>query len=389
MELSIKEPRDIKELRKAIQNMDLIPEDYIIRIENNIFSIDGNWLLQRAKETKDGSLENINAILESNGDKKNFRSEVRKTTENFEGRWNIDIKKLLYARLDKSDLPGEKPCLTLSYLSVLETGNSTEIEKWKNAGFIWQDIGKVDRTQLTPDTSYTYGVIRQNEKEIQNLLRKYTEFDEKKFDQYFFHGMNNREGLLEGFVFCANTHLTYDKYRKLSLGEKYLTNVEMLVTLKEEVVKKYEQVYRYIYLFDGEDNRFDYHLTPEEKQRVEEMVENKIQELMIGDIFIFNRRGLSFNDRLFDMECGKIKRTYDKARDLGWAKEVYKVIEQLGFMERIDPYQYYSRWLQAKIGRLKESKKYKEEDLEKLEEIYRKYFKTKEQEKGNEGNGKE
>ena len=129
MELSIKEPRDIKELRKAIQNMDLIPEDFIIRIENNIFSIDGNWLLQRAKETKDGSLENINAILESNGDKKNFRSEVRKTTENFEGRWNIDIKKLLYARLDKSDLPGEKPCLTLSYLSELETGNSTEKKK--------------------------------------------------------------------------------------------------------------------------------------------------------------------------------------------------------------------------------------------------------------------
>ena len=73
-------------------------------------------------------------------------------------------------------------------------------------------------------------------------------------------------------------------------------------------------------------------------------------------------------------------------RGYTWTGEVYKILQQLKYM---DPYQYYSRWLQAKIGRLKESKKYKEEDLEKLEEIYRKYFKTKEQEKGNEGNGKE
>ena len=382
MELNIKEPRDIEELRKVIKNMDSIPEDFVIRIENNIFSIDGKWLLRE----KDGKFENINVLLgEDKGNKQSFRSELRKQIERFKGKWDVDIKKLLYARLDNSDLPGEKPCLTLSYLSVLETGNSADIERWKNAGFIWQDIGKVDRTQLTPDTSYTYGVIRQNEQEIQNLLRKYTEFDEKKFDQYFLHGMDNREGLLEGFVFCANIHLTYEKYRNLSVGENFPTIVEMLENLKEEVVKKYEQVYRYIYLLDGEDNRFDYHLTPEEKQRVEEMVEDKIQELMIGNRFIYARRGLTFNDRLFDED--KIKRTYDKARDLVWAEEVYKVIEQLGFMERTDHYQYYSRWLQAKIGRLEESKRYKKEDLEELKRVYRKHIETKEQKRGNEVKG--
>ena len=56
MELNIKEPRDIEELRKAIKNMDSIPEDFVIRIENNIFSIDGKWLLRE----KDGKFENIN-----------------------------------------------------------------------------------------------------------------------------------------------------------------------------------------------------------------------------------------------------------------------------------------------------------------------------------------
>ena len=135
---------------------------------------------------KDGKFENINVLLgEDKGNKQSFRSELRKQIERFKGKWDVDTKKLLYARLDNSDLPGEKPCLTLSYLSVLETGNSADIERWKNAGFIWQDIGKVDRTQLTPDTSYTYGVIRQNEQEIKNTLRKYTKFDEKKFNDFY------------------------------------------------------------------------------------------------------------------------------------------------------------------------------------------------------------
>lgn len=388
MELNIREPENIEELRKMIKDIDSIPEDFSIRIENNIFSIDGNWLLQKNED----DLENINVLLkedeEDDNDTKNFRSEVRKTTEDFEGRMDVDIKKFLYARLDTSDLPGEKPCLTLSYLSILETGNSADIERWKDAGFIWQDIRKVDRTQLTPDTSYTYGVIRQNEQKIQNLLRMYTEFDAKNFDQYFLHGMDNREDLLEGFVFYTNRHMTRDKYWNLCIGEKFPTIVEMLVTLKEEVVKKYEQVYRYIYLFDGEDNRFDYRLTPEEKQRVVEMVEDKIQELMIDrNIFIYARRGLAFNDRLYD--DGKKGLTYDKVRGLVWTGEVYKVIQQLEFMERLDPYQYYSRWLQAKIGRLEETQKYKREDLEELKRVYRTYFEIKEQKKGNKVKEKE
>ena len=58
-------------------------------------------------------------------------------------------------------------------------------------------------------------------------------------------------------------------------------------------------------------------------------------------------------------------------------------------MERLNPYQYYSRWLQAKISRLEASKKYKIEDLEELKKVYKKYFEIKEQDKGNKVKGKE
>lgn len=371
MELNIKEPKDMEELRKFTKDMNLVPDDISIRIENNIFTIDGNWLLRK----KDGSLENVNLLLEENKDTQNFRSVLRKETEESEGRWDVDIKKLLYARLDRPNSPEEKPCLTLSYFSILETGNSADVEKWKDKGFIWQDIGKVDRAQLTPNASYTYGVIRQNEQEIKNTLRKYTKFDEKKFDQYFLHGLENRYDLLEGIMYYTNRDLT-NKYLGLSEGENFPTSEEKIKILKRETAKNYEQLYRFIYVLDGEDARFDYHLRPEEKEKINQMVEETFQCLKDKKALLFLKRGIFFNDRGND-DAGVRGLTYDKAKGITWTGDVYKVIQQLQFIERTDCYQYYKRWLQAKIGRLKESNQYPEEKIKKIEEIYENFLNTK------------
>ena len=368
MELYIKEPEDMEELRKLMKDMNLGADDISIRIENNIFTIDGNWLLRK----KDENLENINVLLEDNQDTQNFRSALRKETESSERRWDVDIKKLLYTRLDKSNSPEEKPCLTLSYFSILETGNSADIEKWKDKGFIWQNIGKVDRTQLTQNASYTYGVIRQNEQEIRNALKKYTKFDEKKFNQYFLHGLENRSDLLEGIMYYTNRGLT-NKYLDLKDGEIFPTTEEKIEILKRETAKNYEQLYRFIYVLDGEDARFDYHLRPEEKERIKQMVEETFQCLKDKEALLFFKRGIFFNDRGND--DARVKGfTYDKARGITWTRDVYKVIRQLEFIERADGYQHYKRWLQAKIMRLKESKQYPEEKISKIEEIYEKFF---------------
>ncbi len=399
MELNIKEPRDREQLREITKNMGwcLVDSstDISIRVENNIFSIDGKWLLKTTKGNTEGNLENIQVLVDSDEDRTNFRSEVRKMTENFDGRMDVDIKKLLYTRLDMPNVTKDKPCLTLSYLSILETGNTVDIKKWEDYGFIWQDIGKVDRKQLTPSTNYTYGVIRQNEQEIQNLLRKYTEFDAKKFDQYFLHGMENRYDLLEGLMYYTNRKLT-DKYLELADGENFPTKEEKIEIWKRETAKNYEQLYRFIYVLDGEDGRFDYSLRTEEKEKINEMIEEILQRLQGKDqdedkensesqdkenqdgkgVLLFFKRGIFFNDR--SNEDARVRGlTYDKVRGYTWTGEVYKVLQQLEFMERIDGYQYYKRWLQAKIGRLKTSNQYPEEKISKLEEIYENFFNRK------------
>ena len=409
MELNIKEPRDREQLREITKNMGwcLVDSstDISIRVENNIFSIDGKWLLKTTKGNTEGNLENIQVLVDSDEDRTNFRSEVRKMTENFDGRMDVDIKKLLYTRLDMPNVTKDKPCLTLSYLSILETGNSADIEAWKKEGFTWQDIKTVDRTQLTPSTSYTYGVIRQNEQEIENLLKKYREFDEKKFDQYFLHGMENRYDLLEGIMYYTNRDLT-NKYLELANGEFFPTKEEKIEIWKRETAKIYEQLYRFIYVLDGEDGRFDYSLRTEEKEEINEMIEEILQRLQGKDqnedeensesqnkenqnkenqneenqdekgVLLFFKRGIFFYDKCTD-EARVKGLTYDKVRGYTWTGEVYKVLQQLEFMERIDGYQYYKRWLQAKIGRLKTSNQYPEEKISKLEEIYENFFNRK------------
>ena len=93
-------------------------------------------------------------------------------------------------------------------------------------------------------------------------------------------------------------------------------------------------------------------------------------------VLLFFKRGIFFNDR-----CNEDARvrglTYDKVRGYTWTGEVYRILQQLEFMERIDGYQYYKRWLQAKIGRLKTSNQYPEEKISKLEEIYENFFNRK------------
>lgn len=372
MELNIKEPKDMQQLREITKEMEGVPNNISVIIENNIFSVDGKWLLRNTE----GSLENIQALVDDNDETTNFRTEVRKTTENFKGRMDIDIKKLLYARLDIPKSAQEDYYLVLSYLSVLETGNQEDIDKWEKNGFVWKNIKDIDRQQLTPNTSYTYGVIRQNESEIGNLLNKYKKFDNKNFEKYFLHGINNRDALLEGIMYYTNSDLT-NKYLDLEEGEKFPTTEEKLKSLEQETVKNYRQIYRFLYLLDEENKRFDYHLTTEEKEQTNKMAKDMLQGLLKQGILLCFRRGIFFNDRI----NGNKSLTYDKIKKYEWTKEVYKVIKGLQFMEFINPNEYYKNWLKAKISRLKQKKECSEEKINQLEEICNKFFNDKIKEK--------
>ena len=190
-------------------------------------------------------------------------------------------------------------------------------------GFVWKNIKDIDRQQLTSNTSYTYGVIKQNEPEIENLLNKYKKFDNKNFEKYFFCGINNRDALLEGIMYYTNSDLT-KKYLDLEEGEKFPTTEEKLKSLEQETVKNYRQIYRFLYLLDEENKRFDYHLTTEEKEQTNKMAEDMLQGLLKQGILLCFRRGIFFNDRI----NGNKSLTYDKIKKYEWTKEVYKVIKE-------------------------------------------------------------
>lgn len=378
MGLNIKAPKDIAELRK----MTAIPNDSYVKIENNIFSIDGKWLLKRGQNNK---LESISSTFQIQEGNHILEREVRKTIEDYEGKLDVDTKRLLYMKR-KNPASQEEPWITLSYMSVLETGNSADIEKWEKGGCKWYDVGSIARTQLSPSTNYTYGVIRQNALEIQNYLKKYKELNEKKFAQYFLHGMENREKLLEGIMYYTNKDLNC-KYADFHVEGNFLTKKENIEELKKRMMRNYEQLYRFVYILDGEDDRFDYRLRPAEKEKINQMVEDTIQQVKDKYMLMFSGIGIFFQDKPSEDLEKKGKKPFNPGEHI-WTGEVYKIIQQLGFIEKADCYQYYERWLQAKIGRLQEnaekSNQYAKNKISELEKICEDFFDAKSAQKDTE-----
>ena len=130
-------------------------------------------------------------------------------------------------------------------------------------------------------------------------------------------------------------------------------------------------------MLDSVDNRFDYHLSPEEEKKVNQMVDEIIQQQIDDDMLMFKDTGIFFYDKYNEerekkrKEEGKEGKGYINLQEHIWSGEVYEVIGDLERMEELDKYQYYKRWVQAKIARLKENKQYPEEKIRKLEEIYK------------------
>lgn len=201
-------------------------------------------------------------------------------------------------------------------------------------------------------------------------------FNEKKFDQYFFHGIDNRQGLLKGIMFYTNRDVNKENV-DLHLMGIFPTTEENLEKLRKKLQKKFTQLYRFIYMLDRVDNRFDYHLNPEEEEKINQMVDEIMQQQIDDDMLMFTSAGIFFYDKFNEereekrKKEGKKGKGYINLQEYIWTGEVYEVIRELECMEELDKYQYYKRWVQAKIARLKETKQYSEEKISELEKIYK------------------
>ena len=371
MELNIKEPKDINQLDEVLKRTYNISNNYQIRVENNILATNGKWLLkQQTAQDKRIFYEGFSGIVNRENNGASFKSEVRKLTENYKGGIDIDVKQLLYASLEENG-ESAQPCVTLSFASIMDGSNVADFSQWKEKGFTWCDIEKIDRAKLTPSTSFAYGKIRQEWDRIKTMIKPYSQFNQKMFEQYFFYGMENRQTLLEGIIYYTNEALT-EKYLALEGGERFPSTDEKIEIWKRKAITNYAQLYKFLNIAEGEDTRFDFNLDFQERKEVEENVEAVIQNLIKNEKLLFFKRGIFYKQDA-QKEEERFK-TFDVLHGFTWAKDVYTILQQLGFMERRNYHEYYGKWLQAKISRLRISGKYPPEKLEELQDFYVRHF---------------
>lgn len=298
MELRINEPKDIEELTKKIGKIEQIPDDFYIIVEGNIFSLDGKWLLKNKKpdiQNAETELENIHGVIEPK-DKKFIDGMERIILKDFPEGIHVAIKKFLYARIEPSK-QGKKASIILSYIGVLESGNIAQIEQNSHSEFKLYGLGQAGNKNLTKSTKFAYGKIMEHWKVIENILNSYKKFNQKNFEKYFFYGMENREVLLEGIIYFTNRNLT-EKYLNIKHDEDLIPLEKQLENLKIQSTINYEQLYRFINKVEKQDNSFDFRLSNEEKNEVQEKVTNKINQLMSDHMFLFFRRGIFYDDRI-------------------------------------------------------------------------------------------
>src|SRR5699024_3874117 len=109
------EPKDINQLDEVLKRTYNIPNNYQIRVENNILATNGKWLLkQQTAQDKRIFYEGFSGIVNRENNGASFKSEVRKLTENYKGGIDIDVKQLLYASLEENG-ESAQPCVILSF----------------------------------------------------------------------------------------------------------------------------------------------------------------------------------------------------------------------------------------------------------------------------------
>lgn len=309
MELSIKEPKDIKELKKMVEETTSIAKDFYVIVEGNIFSVDGKWLLKSRKmncqDSLQTKLESVYGKIEEK-DKKLIDGIERIILENVPGGVHVNIQKFLYAKLE-APVSCPKDCILLSYIGVLESVDKAEMEPEENSEWKWYPISQVKRENLIETTSFTYGKIRENWQEIQNILRSYQKFNQKDFEKYFFYGMENREALFEGIIYYTNRNLT-GQYLKIKQDEDLLPLEKQLENLKRKSIINCEQLYRFINLAERDDSNFSCRLNEEEKKKVQAEVVKKIKQLIADNMFLFFRRGIFYDDRIHGEDPKSIER---------------------------------------------------------------------------------
>lgn len=372
MELNIIEPTDAKDLKGKLRKISKempIAEDFDIVLENNILTLDGKWLLKTQDAKHLSTIQQYIGKSDDTEKMKEFRIEESNVVKEHTGKEKTVQSAFLYGRLET--VKGERPRIILSYINILKDVQQEDIEQWKNSGLELYDLGRINRKQLTPSTNYTYGIMQRENDKINILLNK-ARLNRKHFEKYFFYGLENRGPILEGIIHGACRDLN-SRYLRIKEGEHFPSREEKIEALRKRVIEIYQQFYRFVNVIEEDDRRFDFQLSASEKQTVENIVNNKINDILKQKrVFIF-ARGIFLRDKE-DREVKEKKIPLYNAKEHIWTDEMYEVLKQLETLEKIDSEEYYRNWLEAKFSRLEVSKGYSKEAVRKLREPYKNHL---------------
>lgn len=198
--------------------------------------------------------------------------------------------------------------------------------------------------------------------------------NEKDYERFFHHGINNKEELKEGIICFANQEV-YNNNQNLDWYET--PNSYFMKELIKKATGIYTQAVRFIDLNDRE-NSLQYDVN---KVQIEFLIRTKIIELLQQNKMYESKAGIHFYTQDFNKLNGGTVYVYGKGIDgeEGWTKKIYKILKELDKLEKDDKLEYYDRWLQTKIARARDREN--KEELEMLDKVYETFSKRKKRQK--------
>ena len=169
--------------------------------------------------------------------------------------------------------------------------------------------------------------------------------DERILEEYFYHGTENLQELLEGIVFFA-THEMHNLYK--TLGDEFETPNDIQLSKIREFAYKYGiQYYRFIGI-NQKPNKYIHYATYNEKENVKDLMNTIIEDAITQKSLIEYNVGYYFEGSIDD----KFSRTHIKnnVKRRFWAIEVAEQLKQLSIQEKEDNIQYYKNWIQTKLN---------------------------------------
>lgn len=208
-----------------------------------------------------------------------------------------------------------------------------------------------------------------------------------KFEQYFFHGMENKEQVVKWIIMKTAERLQ-GTHKELD-SDTGKTRYEQD---KEEMLELIVQLERFTSLHDDHEHRqYFYDGINMKSEEVNEMFEKSAKEIEKKAALSFVKyrpvSGILFNTYTYSREIKEQYHMYSGGEYLlelrnnpntAWGKEVYDILCYLKELESENKQEYYSLFLDSKYARAIdriENKMGDEREIHEIRNVYRKFLK--------------